>query len=432
MIEVRFNFSTNGEIFKKKVNQNEIIDTIVDKIIEENSSLSDLKITFLLSNGSRLDEMESFKQNNIKNGDTITIIANYTDLNETIASISGSPFIFKVKKYITKHSHVNLENADLNAFIDKTFDVFKSLRNEYLLVHSYSEDYKHYSLFCYDIIKNKYTKKISKAHDERIFTCNHFLYDDKKNNKLDLLITGAFDKKIKIWNISNNIEIVYEIKPDYYFRENTYLLSENLMIYNNNIYLITSAYEIKSNGYNILYYSLTTNERGYFDNSQDNTNFLGDYYNNGISYIIAANCGNVKLYNFSTKKLINKYSDNNNNINYLSVIVSNYKDKLCLIVSSADGFLRIWDFKNSMNLFNKITTYQDAWLIGLEKINEEFILAACSDGSVKEFDLYKDYVACTMNRPLYQDPLFTLKYININGEDYLFSHSHKGIIELWK
>ena len=37
-----------------------------------------------------------------------------------------------------------------------------------------------------------------------------------------------------------------------------------------------------------------------------------------------------------------------------------------------------------------------------------------------------------LNRNNSTDPLFTLRYININGRDYLFSHSHKGLIELWK
>jgi WD40 repeat protein len=431
MIEVNFILSAGGLNINKRVNENNKVKTILDQIIEENK-LNDIKINFLLCDGKTVNIMESFKNNIIKDKYAIMIISGHADLDDSTVTESEPPLRFEVVKCITKHSHVNLENADLNAFIDSTFTVFKSLKNEYLLIHSYSEDYKHYSLFCYDILKEKNVRGFHNAHDERIFTCSHFLDDTNKMNKRDLLITGAFDKKIKIWNISNNFQIIYEIKPDYIYKENTYLLSENLLSYKNKIYLIASAYEINSNGYPMLYYGLSGDKSGIFENSKDNTNFLGIYYNNGNSYIIAANCGNIKLYNFSTKKLINKYSDNDNNLNYLSAIIDEYKTKLCLMVSSADGFLRIWDVNNSKNLLNKITIYEKDWLIGLEKINEQYILAACSDGSIKEFDLYKDYVACSLERQLYNDPLFTLKYININGEDYLFSHSHKGIIELWK
>ncbi len=273
--------------------------------------------------------------------------------------------------------------------------------------------------------------KVQKAHTERIFTCSHFL---DKYNKRDLLITSAFDKKIKIWNITNNFQIIYEKKPDYYFQENTYLLSESILSDNNKIYLIVSAYEIKSKGYDLLYYNTSKKlDWRHFENSRDNTNFLDIYYNHGNPEIIAANLGNVKIYNFQNKKLIKFFHDNNNKLNFLSAIVKDDSfNSKNLIVSAGDGLLRIWDYNNPNMLLQAIKTYLNVWLVGLELISDRYLLAAGADGNIKEFDLKKNFMSRNLNRNNPTDPLFTLRYININGEDYLFSHSHKGLIELWK
>ena len=430
-MEINFIFSFSNQTIRKKCKPNQKVSSVLDKIIED-ESLNDIKIKFLLCGGNQVNLEKTFKENKIKDGETIIVVSELIDnLNDTfnnLTTIEDSPYRFKVKKCITRHSHVNLENSDLNAYIDKTFDVFKSIKNEYLLIYSYSENYKDYSLIGYNILKDKIVKKKVDAHKDRVFTVSHF-YD--RNNSSDLLLTAAFDKKIKIWNINNNFELIYKKKPDYYFRENTYLLSENILSYNNKIYLTTSAYEINSAGYYIFYYSLLGDEIGMFKNSKDNCNFLNTYYNNNIPFIIAANCGNVKVYNFANKNLVETFHDNNFNKNYLSAIIFEYKNKKAIISSASDGYLRIWDYNDPIIILNKIQTYSNTWIIGLDFINERYLLGACADGTIKEFDLKKDYVACSLDRNN-NDPLFVVKYINIKGEDYVFTHSFRGLIELWK
>jgi hypothetical protein len=406
---------------------------VLNKVIEENSILSTQNLNLILCGGDIVDPDETFKKNKLKNGCILMLISGASD-ESTINENEYTPLQISLKKCITMHSHVNLKNVDLNAFIDRTMTVFKSLKNEYLLIYSYSEDYKNYSLKCYDILKDKSMTKVQKAHSERVFTCSHFL---DKHNKRDLLITAAFDKKIKIWNITNNFKIIYEKKPDYYFRENTYLLSEAILSDNNNkIYLIVSAYEINSNGYDLLYYNTSKNlDWRHFENSRDNTNFLDIFYNNGNPEIIAANLGNIKIYNFQNKQLIKFFRDNDNNkeFNYLSAIIKNDSlNNKNLIATAGDGLLRIWDYNNPDNLLQSIKTYLNVWLIGLELINDRYLLAAGADGNIKEFDLKKNFMSRNLNRNNSTDPLFTLRYINIYGRDYLFSHSHKGLIELWK
>ena len=64
------------------------------------------------------------------------------------------------------------------------------------------------------------------------------------------------------------------------------------------------------------------------NNSMDNTNFLGVYYDNNLNpYILAGNFGNVKIFDFSKKKLLNTYIDDNKQINYLSIIIKENENK---------------------------------------------------------------------------------------------------------
>jgi WD40 repeat protein len=268
------------------------------------------------------------------------------------------------------------------------------------------------------------------AHDGRVYTCCHYL--DEKDNR-DLVITGSYDKTIKIWELNNGFQLLYMKKPDYNFQENTYLLSEALLYFSDSLYLIASAYELKSSGYYLLYYNLKhLNQKNKLSNSKDNCNYLETFNTSDVPFIISANLGNIKIFDFEQKKLIKKFSDNNNSINYLSVVIQTYADKASLIATSSDGFLRIWDYNNPSIIIYKIQSYLNNWLIGLELIDNRFLLAGCADGSIKEFDLLKNYVAYTFPREDKEDPLFTLKYTQINGKNYLFSHSHKGLIELWQ
>ena len=139
----------------------------------------------------------------------------------------------------------------------------------------------------------------------------------------------------------------------------------------------------------------------------------------------------LKYMILNKKKLIKNFSDNNKKINFLSSVIQTYRNKVCLISTSSDGFLRIWDYNNPSVMVYKIQSYLNNWLIGLELIDNRFLLAGCADGSIKEFDLLHDCVACTFPRNVDYDPLFTLKFIQINGKNYLFSHSHRGLIEMW-
>ena len=295
---------------------------------------------------------------------------------------------FKYSKCIGYNSNSNLAFSNLEAIIDGTFDVFKSVRNEYLIIFSIQENYKKYSLICYDMKLEQVNTKIAKAHEDRIYTCRHFL---DKNTKNDLIITGSFDKWIKIWNITKNFTLQYKKKPDYVYKENTYLLSENLLFYNQKNYLITSAYELCSTGYNILFYDYENSDTfNSLSDSKDNANYIGVYYEEENPYVIAGNFNNIKIFNFAKNELVKKFHDEYKQINYLSVIIRKNKDNNKVVISSgADGFLRIWDYA-SKDLLSKMSNNHGKWLIGICLVNEKYTFACSLNNSIEEYNLDKN------------------------------------------
>ena len=397
-MEIEFTFSCGHTKKHVKVTEDQNIYDVLNTLISNDSYLSKFNIFSLLCNGNAIEKTDTFKDKKISANDIICVICE--EKNQEYKQEQKEPIKFQSIKKLINHAHVNLEN------------------------------YKNYSLICMEITQEQIMYIKNNAHDERVYTCCHYL--DEKDNR-DLVITGSYDKTIKIWELNNGFQLLYMKKPDYNFQENTYLLSEALLYFNDSLYLIASAYELKSSGYYLLYYNLKhLNQKNKLSNSKDNCNYLETFNTSDVPFIISANLGNIKIFDFEQKKLIKKFSDNNNSINYLSVVIQTYADKASLIATSSDGFLRIWDYNNPSIIIYKIQSYLNNWLIGLELIDNRFLLAGCADGSIKEFDLLKNYVAYTFPREDKEDPLFTLKYTQINGKNYLFSHSHKGLIELWQ
>ena len=141
---------------------------------------------------------------------------------------------YKVIKCIDSNSIINFPYLDINAFIDGTFDLFKSIRNEYLLVFSNLENNNNFSLIFYDMKLQQVNTKISKAHNDRIYTCRHFF--DKITGS-DLIITSSFDKWIKVWNATNYYTLIYIkkipimiiIKVPIYYQNIYYIITKKII-----------------------------------------------------------------------------------------------------------------------------------------------------------------------------------------------------------
>ena len=247
-MEIEFSFSCGSKNKKVKVTEDQNIYNTLNSLISKYSYLKKLNISILLCKGNVIEKTDTFKDKKISNNDIICVICD--EKIQELKQEKTEPIKFQPIKKLINHAHVNLEDEDINAYIDRTFDVFKSLTGQYFLICAYSEDYTDYSLICMEITQEQTIYVKDNAHSERVYTCRHYL--DEKDNR-DLVITGSFDKTIKIWEINNGFQLLYMKKPDYNFQENTYLLSEALLFFNNSLYLIVSAYELQSSGYYLLF-----------------------------------------------------------------------------------------------------------------------------------------------------------------------------------
>lgn len=161
------------------------------------------------------------------------------------------------------------------------------------------------------------------------------------------------------------------------------------------------------------------------------------------TYVTSGNLGNIKIFDFSNKKLIYKFDDNNVNTNYISIIIKdNQKKEKQVIASSFDGYLRLWEFNN----FNKMAYKIKGWKIeedvhylnGLCLLNDQYILGASSEEKIKIFDLNTNNIIYSFqSKYIYNDfimhsHLLSIKTNGIKNKKFLISHSNNGLIELWE
>ena len=165
--EVEFIFSNDNtdKKIKIKFKENQIIDEVLNNVISSDNSLSDIKIINLTCNNNQINRKETFKNNNIINNDIILVeYTNDEENNGNDSEENEGLIIFEFNKFITEKAYVNKPSANLRAIIDRTFDVFKSLNNKYLLICSNSDDYEKYDLLCYDILSDKIIFQKNEAH----------------------------------------------------------------------------------------------------------------------------------------------------------------------------------------------------------------------------------------------------------------------------
>ena len=229
--------------------------------------------------------------------------------------------------------------------LDNTISVFKSIDDILLLIYSN----KNKSIIIYNLINLQKINEIKNAHDEYIINFRHYSYIFKK---IDLILSiSSTDNNIKVWNIQNlncllNIKNINKIGN---------LYSACFLNDNNQIYIISCNSNFNQNNFELIkVYDYRGNIIKEIKNSDDDTYFIDDYYDNKLStnYILTGNLGYVKAYDYKNNKLYYKYSDNDNKI-HSSIVINGVDKNIDLIESSDDGNIRIWDFHLGI-LLNKI------------------------------------------------------------------------------
>ena len=282
-------------------------------------------------------------------------------------------------KYI-EYSKDLIKDSYVDYNLDNTFCIFKSINNILYLIYSNEKN----SIISYNLVDDKKINEINNAHQTYI---TNFRYYYDESNKRDIILSiSCENNNIKIWNI-NNWTCITNIE---YVNDRGYLFSACLLKDNKNkIYLITS--NAIENSEPLKIFDLKGNKIKEVFNSNDITYFIDIYYEyddekelNDI-YIITANLGYIKTYNFCKNELYHKYCDNDNRGHCSILIYIDNFEIVKLIDSGHDGNIRIWNFHTGL-LVNKIFINNSA-LYGITLWNDEYLFIGARDKSIKILEL---------------------------------------------
>ena len=291
--------------------------------------------------------------------------------NKIISQKTTSPedIYFSSNISIESYCHWNIDNS---------FDVFKSINGILYLIYSDINC----SIIAYDLINNKKITEIKNAHQCKISNIRYYL-DNILKRDLILSISGP-SSCIKIWNIYN-FELILKIEDIY---SNSGISSACLLIdFKDYFILATASYSKKS----IKKFDFNGNEIEEIKNSKERTYFIDIYYDIKFNkiYILTANEGNIKVYNYKNNEVKNIYCDNSNSFHKSLIVYENDLTKK-IIESYEDGNIRIWDF-NSGELLNKIKISKDK-LFGICLWDNKYLFVGCSDKTIKLVNLNKNLI----------------------------------------
>ena len=309
--------------------------------------------------------------------------------------------------------------------IDNTFITFIS-KDKYPIIIYSTEDL---TINCFDFIKEKIIKSIKNAHLSIILS---FRYGYNKTQNKEYIVSVSIDKNIKFWNFPDFTCIISIEKA----HRSGFIFSLCLLSLKNNNYIISSS---GSDEENIRVWDDRGNKIKEIINSKERTGFIDNYYSvkKDKYYIVIANYGNIKSYDFISNELYKTYEDNSEEKNdHINFIIYDKNEELnntiILIDSCYDGYIRLWDFDIGIllkkikcsNLDNKLRN------ICLSE-NKRYLFTACDNNCyIKIIDLYQNKITTCIK--VKETDFFTIKLIqhNLYGEYVITKGFLKDSIKL--
>ena len=304
--------------------------------------------------------------------------------------------------------------------LDNSFTVFNSIDNKLILIYSNKKK----SIISYDLINCKIIKEIHKAHQEYI---TNFRYHFDFINKRDLIISiSGLDNNLKLWN-ANSLTCLCNFKNI----TNNSLYSACFLNDNNQLYIITSDCSYSHSSEPIQIFNLTGIKIKEIKNSNEDTFFIDNYYDNesNKNYILTGNNGYIKSYDYNENILYHKYIENGDSQEHYSIIIDNKEEMLKIIESGNDGHIRIWGFHSGL-LLNKIKI-NDGGIYGICLWDNNNLFVGCKDKKIKLIDLTNGNI--TQNLPGHNNYVLTIKKINHPeyGECLISQGYQEDSIKLW-
>ena len=262
--------------------------------------------------------------------------------------------------------------------INDVFDIYYS-HNENNELYLISAD-NNYIISITKIKDKKLVKSLSTEGNQQIKMIRHFY--NKKNNK-DYLISTLKNAVIKIWDLSDNYNLIHSKKIDY--SENSIIFSSILYFSENGDYFITSSNCDKNQDYTKIF---NFNE-GNFIVNLENTNRIDIYYmliwnHNKIDYLIQCSLGIILIHNLENKELFHILrKTENSTIHNSACLVKNKNGEDFLYVGNINGLIDVWDLKNfqlkkSIKYFKSYFYHMISWnkryILVVEKSNYSIII----------------------------------------------------------
>ena len=310
---------------------------------------------------------------------------------------------------------------DFFSSINDTFAIFNSFNNILYLVYANIEK----SIVSYDLKHFQKICEIKNAHNKYITNFKH-IFESKKKRDI-IMSVSAIDNNLKLWNI-NNWECFLEIKN---VNKIGALFSASFLFEKNDIFILTSNYNFFKKKEPIKIFNLKAENifEIKFEFSIINIDCYYEKENDFNKIYIIINAQNkIYSYDYSNKKILNKYGKNKSS--YFSVIVHNNDINTKLIASNYNGFIEIYDFYSGQELNEIDINFKG--LYGICLWDEDIILTACTDNAIKIINIKEKRIINSLHG--HNKYVTTLKkiYIPDIGNCLISQGITADEIKLWK
>ena len=318
-----------------------------------------------------------------------------------------------------------LENLTKDSYADdsglvNTFTVFNSIKNILNLIYSN----RNKSIICYDLNAQKIIKEI-KTYNKNYITCiRHFL--DEKNKRDIIMSISSDDNNIKLYN-NDNGELILNLNKVY---NKGYLFSACFLKENNDTFIVTCNLEWNNNLEPIKIYDFNGNKIKDINDSKDKTMRIECCFDKKINknYILTSNENYLKSYDYLNNKIYHKYYDCENGT-HNSFIIKDNEDIIKILESCNDGNIRIWNFHSGL-LINKFKVINKP-LIDICLWNNSYLFVGCKDNSIKLIDIKSGLIVKTLTG--HNQTVLTIKKIKHSkyGECLISQGYMDDQIKLW-
>ena len=369
-----------NQILKNQLIKNRRNEMNNEPFLIENKFKTENNNTFIDIDSTNIPKNKSQKSNKLvlKRNGSLNEIFNNTPLN------------------LRYHSSI-VKNTSAKG-VNSVFEVFTSFKDgqKYLI----SKNGKNYNIEIISLKDNQIFKELSYEGKTTITMIRYFF--NLKGNK-EYLVSADIDKKVVIWDISNDYKILNIVNAEYTdaniyscylffdnFENNFLFISCGLNRYKKNETTYTKMYSFKDFKF----------VKNLVDSNDNNTYYLLIWFNkmDNTNYLIELCEKKIVITNFMQNKLYAKlYQDDLKVLKYYSGFIysiENKKNYLCC--STSNGCIIIWDLINKTIMKNII--FSKLELYNIIQWNQKY--AIISGGSSKKillFDLEKYEIISLIN-----------------------------------